>query len=76
MKIVHVVESLAVGGLERVVLNLASWQCRHGHASRVVCLFHDGALADEARALGLDVVAIGKDATVITPLAPLKNQAG
>lgn len=62
MKIVHVVESLAVGGLERVVLNLASWQCRHGHASRVVCLFHDGALADEARALGLDVVAIGKDA--------------
>lgn len=60
MKIVHVVESLAVGGLERVVLSLASWQRRRGDASRIVCLFHEGALAVEARAQGIDVLAMNK----------------
>jgi glycosyltransferase involved in cell wall biosynthesis len=60
MNIVHVVESLDVGGLERVVLSLVSWQIQQGHRSRIVCLFHEGALASEARANGIDVVAVGK----------------
>lgn len=60
MNIVHVVESLAVGGLERVVLSLATWQRRRGDVARIICLFHEGALAAEARAQGLDVLAIQK----------------
>jgi glycosyltransferase involved in cell wall biosynthesis len=60
MNIVHVVESLDVGGLERVVLSLVAWQIKQGHRSRIVCLFHEGALADEARAMGINVVAVGK----------------
>jgi glycosyltransferase involved in cell wall biosynthesis len=60
MNIVHVVESLDVGGLERVVLSLVAWQLQQGHRSRIVCLFHEGALATEARASGIDVVAVGK----------------
>jgi glycosyltransferase involved in cell wall biosynthesis len=60
MNIVHVVESLDVGGLERVVLSLVSWQLQQGHHSRIVCLFHEGALAAEARAKGINVVEVGK----------------
>ena len=60
MNIVHVVESLAVGGLERVVLSLASWQRRRGDVARIVCLFHEGALAAEARSLGIDLLALDK----------------
>ncbi len=60
MNIVHVVESLAVGGLERVVLSLASWQLRRGDVARIVCLFHEGALAAEARSLGIEVLALDK----------------
>ena len=60
MNIVHVVESLAIGGLERVVLALAAWQCRQGHAVRIVCLFDAGSLAGQARAAGIEVRAVGK----------------
>ena len=60
MNIVHVVESLDVGGLERVVLALVAWQIQQGHRSRIVCLFHEGALAAQARASGIEVVAVGK----------------
>jgi glycosyltransferase involved in cell wall biosynthesis len=60
LKIVHVVESLAVGGLERVVLQLAIWQRRRGDTCRIICLFDEGALAGEARAAGIEVLAIGK----------------
>ncbi len=60
MNVVHVVESLAVGGLERVVLSLASWQRQRGDVARIVCLFHEGALAAETRALGVDVLALDK----------------
>ena len=60
MKVVHVVESLDIGGLEKVVIALAAWQRTRGHASRIVCLFHEGALAAEARAAGLCVQAVNK----------------
>ena len=60
MKLVHVVETLDVGGLERVVLSLADWQRRQGDSSHIVCLFHEGVLAAEARAQGISVAAMGK----------------
>jgi len=60
MNIVHVVESLAIGGLERVVLSLATWQRRRGDAIRILCLFEEGAMSGQARAAGIDVQTIGK----------------
>lgn len=60
MKVVHVVESLAVGGLEQVVISLAAWQRTQGLESTIVCLFHEGALAAGARARGVEVAVIGK----------------
>ena len=60
MNIVHVVESLALGGLERVVVSLAGIQVRHGHRVLVVCLFKEGVLADDARSAGAAVMACGK----------------
>lgn len=60
MNIVHVVESLALGGLERVVVSLVGIQVRRGHRVLVVCLFSEGVLATDARAVGADVFACGK----------------
>lgn len=60
MNIVHLVESLDTGGLERVVVSLASFQHRQGHVITVVCLFHGGALAAELHAQGIGVVLCRK----------------
>ena len=48
MRIVHVVESLEIGGLERVVVDLAAEQVRAGHSVAVICLCLLGDLALEA----------------------------
>jgi glycosyltransferase involved in cell wall biosynthesis len=60
LKIVHVVESLDRGGLERVVCDLAREQLVSGHDARIVCLFRDGLLGEEARGAGLPVHVVGK----------------
>lgn len=60
MNIVHVVESLDVGGLERVVLSLAAWQRSRGDRSDIVCLYHEGALAAQSRAAGIPASSINK----------------
>ncbi len=62
MKITHVVENLNRGGLERMVIELASLQRQHGHECQIVSLFEPGLLADEARALGIPVSACHKGA--------------
>jgi len=54
MRILHVVESLEVGGLERVVIDLVQQQQKDGHKCMVVCLFHKGTLAAELE--GQDVL--------------------
>ncbi|MDV3254798.1 MAG: glycosyltransferase [Lysobacter sp.] len=58
--VVHVVENLERGGLERVVIELVRAQRALGMRCRVVCLFGRGALADELAADGVDVSACGK----------------
>ena len=55
MRIVHVVESLDIGGLEHVVVALARAQKQRGHEVRVVCLWRRGALAEQAEAAGVRV---------------------
>lgn len=60
MNIVHVVENLALGGLERVVVSLTRVQLRNGHRVRVVCLFDEGVLGAQVREAGGEVVVCQK----------------
>ncbi|CAG1017467.1 phosphatidyl-myo-inositol dimannoside synthase [Burkholderiaceae bacterium] len=60
MKIVHVVESLDIGGLENVVIALARAQRARGHEVRIVCLWHPGALAASASGEGIAVSSADK----------------
>lgn len=58
--ILHLVSSLEIGGLERMVLSLAAAQMRAGHTVLIGCLLAEGVLAREARALGIPVVTFAK----------------
>ena len=60
MKVTHVVENLARGGLERMVVDLARTQRASGWDVQVACLFDRGLLADELEADGVPVHACGK----------------
>lgn len=60
MRILHVVESLDIGGLEHVVLALSSAQRRRGHEVRILCLWRRGALAERAEAAGVPVECCDK----------------
>ncbi len=60
MKIVHIVESLDVGGLEHTVLALAQAQQARGHSVAIICLWRRGALAAQAVAAGLEVQCCDK----------------
>lgn len=60
MEIVHVVENLDRGGLERTVVDLIASQRDAGHQCRVICLFKLGLLARELLASGVRVDACGK----------------
>lgn len=60
MDIVHLVENLERGGLERTVIDLIAAQREAGHRCAVVCLFQEGMLAAELRAQGVEVRACGK----------------
>lgn len=60
MQILHVVETLDVGGLERVVIDLVKEQAARGHNCQVICLFEKGELASELEALGIPVAACSK----------------
>ncbi len=58
--VAHVVLSLDVGGLERLVIDLARQGARLGQRTAVVCLERPGALADDARAAGAEVRCVSK----------------
>lgn len=60
MEIVHFVENLDRGGLERTVVDLIASQRDAGHECRVICLFKLGLLARELLASGVRVDACGK----------------
>ena len=60
VRIVHVVETLERGGLERMVVDLARMQHAQGHDVCAVCLFVPGVLAPELHEAGIPVQACGK----------------
>jgi len=60
LHVAHVVLSLDVGGLERIVLDLVREGMALGSRVTVVCVEREGVLAHDARSLGARVVSIGK----------------
>lgn len=60
MNIVHFVENLERGGLERTVIDLIAAQREAGHRCAVICLFQEGRLAAELREQGVMIQACGK----------------
>ena len=60
LRIVQIVEKLEIGGLERMALDLAIAQKKAGHQPSIYCVFHRGALADEADAAGVPVIEFHK----------------
>jgi glycosyltransferase involved in cell wall biosynthesis len=61
-RVLHLVETLARGGAERMVVDLATAQRAGGVDAAIACLFADGILGAEARAAGVTVHVIGKQA--------------
>lgn len=62
LEIIHCVENLERGGLERTVVDLVGVQREAGHRCRVVCLYEPGLLAAELMAQGVEVEACHKGA--------------
>lgn len=60
MRVVHAVLSLDLGGLERLVLDLVARSASAGQVPAVLCLERFGRLAEDARALGAEVVCADK----------------
>lgn len=60
MEVIHFVENLERGGLERTVIDLIAAQRDAGHDCRVICLFEPGQLADELTTQGVEVAACHK----------------
>jgi glycosyltransferase involved in cell wall biosynthesis len=61
MRIVQLVETLQVGGLERLAVNLALTQRANGHELAVYCLFGAGPLRAELDSAGIPVVEFHKE---------------
>ncbi len=60
LHIVHGLQSLDVGGLERIVLDLTRVGRRRGHRVSVVCLERPGTLAPQVEAEGATVLSLDK----------------
>ncbi len=58
VRVVHLVLALEVGGLEKVVLNLARLAAQDAFEPRVICLREPGALAPQFAALGVPVESL------------------
>ncbi len=60
MRIAQVVNSLEVGGLERLAVDLAVTQKGQGHSPYIFCIARRGALADDAEYQGIPVRTLAK----------------
>lgn len=67
MRIVHVVTSLAGGGLERVVIELVRHAEGAGHQSHIICLNRTAKMTDELR---VDQFTVVDSASRLSMLAP------
>lgn len=62
--VVHLVTSLAIGGLEKVVLDLVRHRTRDRFGARVICLDRSGVLQQGFAELGVPVESIGTGGSV------------
>jgi len=80
MRILHVVESLHVGGLERVVIDLVLQQSASDQQCMVICLFEKGALHNELENANIPVVCCHKkqtlDLSAVRRMAAIINDFG
>jgi glycosyltransferase involved in cell wall biosynthesis len=60
MRIVQFVNNLDMGGLERLVLDLAQRQLAEGHEPAIYCLTHPGRLGAEAERSGVTIRSFAK----------------
>lgn len=60
MRIIQIVESLEMGGLERLAVNLAVEQKRRGDDPQIYCVCRRGRLADDAETAGVQVRCFNK----------------
>jgi glycosyltransferase involved in cell wall biosynthesis len=60
LRIVHLVASLEIGGLERLVVDLAREQRQSGHEVSICCLYRRGPFAEDAEAAGIPVTCFNK----------------
>jgi glycosyltransferase involved in cell wall biosynthesis len=60
MKIVQLLPSLEVGGMERLAVDLARQQKAEGHQPSIYCTSHPGQFAHEAEAANVPVYSFGK----------------
>ena len=60
MKIVQLLPSLDLGGMERLAVDLARQQKAEGHEPSIYCTSHSGALSTEAEAANVPVHSFGK----------------
>lgn len=56
MKIVHLTDSMEVGGAEKLISLLCRWQRQQGHDASVQCLYSMGRLGEELRSDKFEVV--------------------
>jgi sugar transferase (PEP-CTERM/EpsH1 system associated) len=64
VRVVHLVTSLAIGGLEKVVLDLVRYRTRDRFGARVICLDASGVLQQGFAELGVPVESIGTAGSV------------
>ena len=62
MKIVQLLPSLDLGGMERLAVDLARQQKAEGHEPSIYCTSHPGQFAPEAKAANVPVHSFGKTA--------------
>jgi glycosyltransferase involved in cell wall biosynthesis len=63
MRIVHVVDTMDIGGAEVIVATLCRLHRQQGHDASVVCLFRIGVLGEQLRAEGFVVECVGPAST-------------
>ena len=64
VRVVHLVTTLRIGGLEKVVLGLVQHRTKSMFHAQVICLDTTGVVADEFAELGVDVDVIGTSGSV------------
>lgn len=61
LTIIHCVNNLDLGGLERMVITLSQQLKNRGHLTSICCIENRGALADEAESAGIPVHALNME---------------